>query len=537
MSATLKPSDYKIFPKSQQKCVPSNGTESSTSSATDDSFSSEERKTDWRSIYLAALVCFFGQVQFSIFLNSQFAFMKTLDPTVSEGFFGIIVGCFSLMQMIFSPLMGIWADRIGQLRVPLLVCNAMMLIGNVLYVVIEWFPVEWMKHVMLLSRLVAGIGPAQISLLVAFSTIASVDKDRYRATAWTTFGTAIGITLGPTFQWFFTYIGYPGWRLNRWISINMFTATALFAICTNVLIHFLLQFFFRESSVGILDSPKSKANSSEVESAIQKLPPYDRWALAICCAMRFTQYLIFTNLETIGTSFAMMMFGWSSTEVVTYESFAHSARGLLTLLVYAMYIFTDLGQRINERLTCLFSLFLLMAFHIVTYPWPFLPNYVTQYDSTNKSMTQLGCEVNVLSWCEGLTQVNIWVYYVFIFLCIGIAFPNINATMVPLLSRVIGPRMQTQEQGMLEMCGGLGRMLGPAVIGQLYRSFGPRPIWIFEGVEIGVMIALWLVCYRRLIPLKIPAELIGTKTHKIQQKYENQMKRTSCTGTLPLSSN
>uniref|UniRef100_A0A183C3K9 MFS domain-containing protein n=1 Tax=Globodera pallida TaxID=36090 RepID=A0A183C3K9_GLOPA len=538
MTTTLKSSDGKIFPVQQiasaSQASASTSIRSSSSSA--DSFA--DRKTDWRSIYLCTLVCFCGQVQFSLFLNSQFAFMKTLDPTVSEGFFGIIVGSYSLMQMLFSPLLGIWAKRTGQMRVPLLVCNAAMLVGNVLYFVIEWFPVGWMKHVMLLSRLVAGIGPAQISLLVAYATVASVDNDRSRAMAWTTGGIAMGITIGPTFQWLFTFIGYPGWRPNQWVSINMFTATALFAISTNVLIHFLLQFFFRESTVGILDTTindndNNKKKSAALECAIQKLPPYDRWALALCCAMRFTQYLIFTNLETIGTSYAMMMFGWSSTDVVTYESFAHTARGLLTLLVYCMYIFFNLGHKINERLTCLFSLFGLMAFHFVTYPWPFLPNYVMTFDSTNKSMAQLGCEANVLSWCEGLTQVNVWVYYVFIFLCIGIAFPNINATMIPLLSRVIGPRIQTQEQGLLEMCGGLGRMVGPALIGQLYRSYGPRPIWILECVEIGVMVALWLAFYRRLIPLKIPNELIGTKTHKIQLKHDNQMKRTSCTGTLP----
>jgi hypothetical protein len=48
---------------------------------------------------------------------------------------------------------------------------------------------------------------------------------------------------------------------------------------------------------------------------------------------------------SIGTSFSMMMFSWSSTEVVTYESFAHTARGMLTLLVYVAYIVFNLGRR------------------------------------------------------------------------------------------------------------------------------------------------------------------------------------------------
>jgi len=47
----------------------------------------------------------------------------------------------------------------------------------------------------------------------------------------------------------------------------------------------------------------------------------------------------------------------------------------------------------------------------------------------------------------------------------GIAFPNINVTMNTLFSRMIGPRMQSREQGILELFGGLGRMLGPTLIG------------------------------------------------------------------------
>jgi len=47
----------------------------------------------------------------------------------------------------------------------------------------------------------------------------------------------------------------------------------------------------------------------------------------------------------IGTSFSMMMFKWSSTEVVTYESIAHIARGIITLLVYISYIVFNLGRK------------------------------------------------------------------------------------------------------------------------------------------------------------------------------------------------
>lgn len=70
-----------------------------------------------------------------------------------------------------------------------------------------------------------------------------------------------------------------------------------------------------------------------------------------------------------------------------------------------------------------------------------------------------------MNWCTDLKQVNLWVYYFSIVIFIGLSFPNINVTMNTLFSRIIGPRMQGTQQGILEMFGGMGRMFGPLVIG------------------------------------------------------------------------
>jgi hypothetical protein len=57
-----------------------NASWNSSAAAADSETGSEERKTDWRSIYLCTAITFCCQVQFALFLNSQFAFMKTVSP-------------------------------------------------------------------------------------------------------------------------------------------------------------------------------------------------------------------------------------------------------------------------------------------------------------------------------------------------------------------------------------------------------------------------------------------------------------------------
>jgi MFS transporter, ceroid-lipofuscinosis neuronal protein 7 len=143
-----------------------------------------------------------------------------------------------------------------------------------------------------------------------------------------------------------------------------------------------------------------------------------------------------------------------------------------------------------------------------------------------------GCNRTRFVWCDDLKQINVWLYYAAMLICIGFAFPNINVTMNTLFSRIIGPRMQSKQQGMLEMFGGMGRMLGPLLIGSisikrwnkyfqfsfLYRNYGPRAIWILEMIEVGVMGLLWLIFYRRLVPLKIPPEMEEQRRNEEHQR-------------------
>uniref|UniRef100_A0A914LRN9 Major facilitator superfamily (MFS) profile domain-containing protein n=1 Tax=Meloidogyne incognita TaxID=6306 RepID=A0A914LRN9_MELIC len=419
-----------------------------------------------------------------------------LDPQITEIFFGFVVGGYSLVQMVLTPLVGIWAEKIEQIKLPLLITNFFMLFGNIIYFFVELFPNNWIKTIFIIARLVSGIGPAQNSLLISYAASASLDKDRSTATAFITGGIAFGVTMGPTFQYLFTFLD-PGLFLFNNLYLNLFTAPALFAIIMNLILHFILQFYFHESYVGVLvHKRKNKKDLNGIPNQInKKLPPYDRLAFAVCCAMRFTQYLVFTNLETIGISFSMTMFLWTTKQVVNYESIAHTAR-----------------KRLNERIVCLFSLFLLIFFHLITYSWPFYKDNVVTFNSTN--LTEgLGCDIINEYWCKDLKQINVWVYYISICLCMGIAFPNINVTMNTLFSRMIGPRMQSREQGILELFGGLGRMLGPTLIGLLYHNYGPRPVWILEGTEILLMALFWIFFWKRLVPLKITEEFNENKNN------------------------
>uniref|UniRef100_A0A915D1K5 Major facilitator superfamily (MFS) profile domain-containing protein n=1 Tax=Ditylenchus dipsaci TaxID=166011 RepID=A0A915D1K5_9BILA len=354
-------------------------------------------------------------------------------PSTTESFFGIVISAYSLAQIIASPLLGYWSNCIRQLKAPLMFCAAFMFVGNIMYFVVEIFPSHH-KYYLLFARFITGIGASTIGLLKAYASAASVSKDRSRAIAFVTGGMALGTTFGPAFQVFFSWIGYPGWNLTSGFRLTMFNAPALLACAMNILTLLLLCFFFKESFAGIADSEAHKVKKK----------------------------------ETVGSSFAMMMFAWDPAEVVRYSSLAHAGKGFLAFIVYFVYIVFNLGKKLNERMVCLVSLVGLLAFHAFTFSWPFC-----QTNPSNSSQA-VGCDFRNYSWCYSLKQVNMFVYFFFYVLIVGIAFPNINVTMNTLFSRIIGPRMQGTQQGLLQMSGGTARMAGPLLVGYLYTQQGPR---------------------------------------------------------------
>lgn len=128
-------------------------------------------------------------------------------------------------------------------------------------------------------------------------------------------GNAIGMTIGPCFQFLFVRIGYPGYHITGRFNISMFNAPALFAMFMHLAGIAWLTLVFRESFVGVVAAlPKPKKSKvapvNELESGSGNgqapskttdavtLPDYDRKAAAVCYAIRFTEIFVFTNIET-----------------------------------------------------------------------------------------------------------------------------------------------------------------------------------------------------------------------------------------------
>ncbi|GMR62617.1 hypothetical protein PMAYCL1PPCAC_32812, partial [Pristionchus mayeri] len=463
----------------------------------------EEEKTDWGSIWIGSVICFLTATQFSIYFSSLWPYLLQLDSSATENFFGVIAAVYSLGQAISSPLYGFWSNRIEQTRIPTIVGISLAAFGNVLYIMLplNLIPPQYM---MMIARATMGLGGGIIALLRTSAVTASTSKDRARAISLNTGAFSLGLTLGPALQIFFTPLSYPGIHLIGNIRLNLYTGPAISGLVANAVCLGLLYFVYRDSTVGLHKITKMENESHERFFA---LPKFDWIAAAVCIFTRFAQMFVITNLETIGSPLSMTIFAWDRETSVFYNSLMHAAFSVVGFIIYSVNTIFNFGPRMNHRMSCIIGLLIIVAFHLLTYPWPFLSGKIKYQEETWINGTEpVGCRRS-FEWCETTPPINVYVYMISYSVLVSIAFALISVSMNTVYSVVIGPRNQGTMQGILIFIGSCARLTGPILVSSLFVHSGIGIPWIIEMVIAGIGALLWAVFYRRLVPLKMEQSL------------------------------
>ena len=127
-----------------------------------------------------------------------FAMVLPLIPfyAASMGATGLIVGllisAFSVAQLVSAPSWGKVSDRFG--RRPAVIIG--LLISALAYVVFGLAETLW---ILLLSRIVQGVGGGTVGVLQAYVADASRPEDRAKGLGWLSAATSAGAVVGPAF--------------------------------------------------------------------------------------------------------------------------------------------------------------------------------------------------------------------------------------------------------------------------------------------------------------------------------------------------
>ncbi|XP_053680404.1 major facilitator superfamily domain-containing protein 8-like [Anopheles nili] len=496
----------------------------------------------WTSVRIIYYTMFLMSLGFSIILTGVWPYLDKLDPHAGKEFLGWIVGANPVGQMIFSPLVGWWGNRLGSIRLPLLCSLGLFSIASALYSCLELFPVH-QKYWMLFSRFLIGVSSSNVAVCRSYLSAATKNEERTGAVSMVSLAQTLGFIVGPVLQGAVTLFGEEGFPLFRnKLHLNMYTATGWINVVMGILNFCLfLPYVFKEKRIAAREAMMQQGMQSEKETWKSMKPDYlSAWTLI--CAF-FILVFNFVFLETLATPLTMDMFAWTKGEALYYMAWVMAVGAILASTIFLLI--DPLCKRISEQYVLIWGGFFLMVLGRAVYmpmgdsppklalaenvtmsslgieglsPYVYGSNFTQVYSNLTRvdfdsgvptsepsvnfsnAKDSLGCPPSQ-EWCKttrGMTVFQFLLGYAFT----AIGYP-IGVTLIStIFSKVLGPRPQGTWMGIMTGSGCLSRALGPVFLSTIYTKYGLY--WTFGTTAVMMAVTmLWLWQMReRLVPMK-----------------------------------
>lgn len=323
---------------------------------------------------------------------------------------GILLGCFSLTQLLATPLLGRYSDRHGRRAVILL----SLLANAVAMGLFALASFERMLPLLFASRILAGATSGNIAACQAALADVTTKQTRAKAMGRIGAGIGLGMVLGPTLGGLFSGLG-------AWVPPLLAGGLALVG--------------FVGALVAMPEThpPELRvaAKAQTRWSALQDSPR--RKALGLVLGLFFAVFLAMTTLQVAFALLVQARLGWGSKEV----GYTFAVVGGLGLVIQGGLI-GPLARAVGE-----FRLLITGAFILAG------------------GMVGLAVSQQAIAMMASVVLVGAGM---------GFLQPLISS----LASQVATPSQQGSVLGLAQSCGGLARTVGPVASGWMYASWSTQ---------------------------------------------------------------
>lgn len=194
---------------------------------------------------------------------------------------GFVVAANPLGQMLFSPLVGWWGNRMGSIRIPLLCSITIFTIASAMYASLELFT-SYAKWWMFGARFLVGVSSANIAVCRSYLSAATRIEERTGAVSMVSLAQILGFIIGPGLQTAVTPLGGDGKTFfGGALILNMYTATGwinvLMGLCN---FYMFLPVIFHEHRIAAKEVMVAKGMENERETWKSIKPDYlSAWTL------------------------------------------------------------------------------------------------------------------------------------------------------------------------------------------------------------------------------------------------------------------
>jgi MFS transporter, DHA1 family, tetracycline resistance protein len=241
--------------------------------------------------------------------------------------YGAFLGLYALMQFVFSPLLGIWSDKVG--RRPVLLAS---LAGATIdYLFLALAP---SLSLLFVGRAIAGITGASQAVASAYISDVTPETQRARRFGQLSAFQGLGFIAGPLIG------GFVG---DLWLR-GPFVAAAVLNGITFCVTLFLLR------------EPERHHHARQLETSLNPIKPF-RWALSIPSLLPLLViYTVFNLIGQVGATIWVIygadQFGWTPLWIgisIACFGFGHA--------IAQAFIAGPLAERFGERFTLLLGVF------------------------------------------------------------------------------------------------------------------------------------------------------------------------------------
>lgn len=357
---------------------------------------------------------------------------------------GAVVGIYSIMQFFFAPIWGRLSDRIGR-RPVLLISLTASLCGYAMFAFARSFVL------LLLSRLVAGIGGANIGTAQAYIADSTTPENRAKGMGLIGAAFGMGFILGPPLSAILSKVGQ-----DRGLAGNLLPGLAAAGLSAVAL---TLAFFVLGESKTTAAQIRSRV-PPQFDPKIWRLVRANR-ALVLIMAALFLTLLAVAGMET-------------------------------TVTLHAR-------DRFNFRQLDLAKFFIFMGVIVATIQGGLIGRLAKAFGEKTIAAIGAGSLTLALALLPSIYRVPL-LYAVAFFIAIGqgLTYPSLSS----LVTKTTDPSQHGSILGIAAGIGSLARFLGPIIAGFLYDLFQARGA--FYGGTFFVFLALMATLRLRSIPLTQP---------------------------------
>uniref|UniRef100_A0A8R1E208 Uncharacterized protein n=1 Tax=Caenorhabditis japonica TaxID=281687 RepID=A0A8R1E208_CAEJA len=457
----------------------------------------DAEETNWRLIYITAIVSFLGAIEGAAVHMSEWPYMRQIDPNATVQFFGIASSASKAAHALFVFVFAVWSFKYKTIKWPLIAGRLIAIVACVLYLCVEFLPTG-RRYMMMFCYILFDVSGSSPSILRAYIAAVSMPKDRSKAFAAMSLSMTLSIIIGPLIQMAFTTIPYPGYTILPHVKFHVYSAPIWIANSTNFISIAIIIFGMKELPRKPKTKKPKKPSIFEWEGLMMRIEKVKKaninWILVfVVWIAKCGKSMTARSIGTLMPILMMVQYGWTGIETVRITSVLMGGSGILSMFVIGSFMFCKLGTIVQPRFIYLFSISLFVMLYVVTYPYKSIGVEVALYNSTDGS----GCDPDKYSWCDGGIAPQPAVFLCCMVFVFGMTMPSSAISLDTIYSKILGNIDQSVMQGAAVILDDIFLVITPTYASYIYTLLGLKPLWIMNGIIMSLVVLLWILMLRK----------------------------------------